>query len=409
MRNKGIKLTLCNAGIPGAKGEKGDKGDRGERGFKGDRGEKGEKGDPGSNMPQEWVDNVDNKIRTHEADIKKLKLKDLELVDNIIENRENIGDLTKTDIMLEDNVNLVTITNKIYKELNDNITTVDEISLNVNNNTNKINELISNGENIEVSVIDSNDVSSIYTKIIIKNKLKEIITDEGVLMDVVDMTKPSELIFTYTDSEDVKHQRHLNIADENVYIKRVNSDGVVDYVRMDSFVNTMNLHVAEFIQQIGNMNELETENKHSLTDAINETYAMNESALHGVRYDNVENQLIFTDYNNSETVIQLSNFVSNTRSISNDKRVVVTYVKQINETQSEVTIFIDRDNVDLNNLYYEKDYELLKINVNSMYQANRGNYAIKGMTPISFKLNDVNIKDLKLYELFDLDEYIPLN
>lgn len=286
--NNSVYMELIGTGMPGPQGEKGEKGDKGERGEKGERGPRGEKGDPGSNMPQQWVDDVTTTIQNNTSDIQNLKEKDEQIAQTFEEVFNLIGALEVEGIELtsEEKRTVTNLLNKINAKIQSSEKSIQSQSEKIS----RLEEVLgSNNNSIALEdeiIITDNDIENIKSKVIISEDKNEI----------------SQAFYTFNGK-----RKALNTMTENVMHKVVNEDGVEYFIQLFDWLSERKEEIELLKGLIGDLTELSTNNKQNVLEAINETFAISQSAVSRIEYDKINNRLNVYDYHGLVDEIDMNN------------------------------------------------------------------------------------------------------
>lgn len=257
-----IYIELIGTGIQGPKGDKGDKGDKGETGPQGPQGQKGEKGDPGSNMPQQWVDEITTSVGQFKIDIKSLQQKDEEIALTFEEVFEIIRDLKVEDIE-------ETTLNVILNKLNEKIKSTESA---IFEHSNRLSDLETNGvggSDVEEIIITDKDTEGLTAKVIIKE-------DEEY----------STMCYNANGT-----QKNINILADDVYIKETSDDDIETITQLTKFLKDNKEEIKLLKALIGDLSELSTDNKQNLMEAVNELAAISRNAVSRLEFDKIENKM----------------------------------------------------------------------------------------------------------------------
>lgn len=276
-----LKIELFGAGLVGPRGLKGDKGDPGEKGEKGDRGERGLKGDPGTNMPQEWVDEITLSSKQYKIDIADLKDKDEQIAQTFQEVRDLIGELDIDGIEFNAQ-EIKTVTNTI-KKVQQKLKTFEDTVSNTQQKILELEDVIENGSQLENNdeIIITNDAQTVTAKVVIE-------------------TKDDVSNILLNNKEDV-----LKLSTDNVLFKEMN-DGVEELIALTNLIRN-NKEEFELVKGlIGDLSELSTENKQNVMESLNEVCAISQMAVSRLEYDSETKTLRVYDYHglNDEIIFE---------------------------------------------------------------------------------------------------------
>lgn len=271
-----IKLSLMGTGLQGPKGDPGTPGIQGPKGDKGDRGEKGEKGDPGSNMSQEWVDGVTEGLQNHELDIRNLKENKEAVAIEFETIKELIGEINDSDVELseEEIKSIISIANKLNAKINESNSQFNSVYEKLNKHEEMIQNIQLGDGASDVTVMEGN-TDGVLTKLVVSHN----------------SSNPSTMKYTYNGK-----QYDLNMLSENIFHKVMNEEGVESLIQLSNWIKDNEDRLSKLFNLLGNLEELSTENKENITDAMNETYAIASQAITRVEFDKVTMTLKVYDY-----------------------------------------------------------------------------------------------------------------